>query len=595
VSDVPLPTPVLDPREADVVAHETAARLEAYVPGLRVAPDGVGAGTALVQAYSRQVKALADRINQAPDKNTLAFFDLLGIELLPAQAARAPVVFTPMPLVGDSRVPAGTRIGATVQGRPDPLVFETERGIALASASLVQVATVWPGRDAWADHSAAVVSGTPFTLFEPLVPVAHEMYLAHDICFALAGRSAVEVRVELVTAASRPLRLAWEYWDGEQWRAFKPFVAASLATDADSLDGTVGLTRSGIVRLTTDCGSSARTTVHAIESRWIRARVDAPLLPPPNDDLPEIDRLTARSVVDRSLPAMACAQLPEGAGIIADQAFAGETSLDLTKAVQPLGILPVAGSTFLLSCEEIFAKPGAEVTLCFHKLTTPEEATDQQSADLALDVDAAKALVVTAARESANALLDAHDALVELTRPPLIPPLLPQRRQAVVDARNALASQGIAGIAAIDTAAESLIQLLNALPVGLATPAGTIWDFISNPGILAGLDILNSFTSFRNLNQQRITTAGGQIKSSAQNSEDALDALEDLTPFSAAMAAGATLPTMSAPVVTWEYWNGKRWRGLAVTGTAAARTFRGDGPITFTVPDDMERVKASSV
>ena len=594
MSDVPLPTPVLDPRDADEVARETATRLETYVPGLRVAPDGIGAGTALVQAYARQVKALADRINQAPDKNALAFFDLLGIELLPAQAARAPMVFTPMPLVGDSRIPAATRVGASVAGRPDPLVFETERAIALASASLVQVATVWPGRDAWADHTAAAVSGTSFTLFEPLVPVAHEMYLAHDTCFALAGRSAVEIRVELVTASSHPLRLAWEYWDGDMWRAFKPFAAAGVATDSDSLDGTRGLTRSGIVRLATDCGSSERTTVHAIESRWIRARVNVPLPPGPKDDLPEIDRLTARSVVDRSLPAVACGQLPEGAGIIADQAFAGETSLDLTKAVQPLGTVPLAGSTFLLSSDEIFAKPGAEVTLCFHKLTTPEEETDQQSADLAFDVDAASALVVAAARESANALLDAHDALVELTPDALLFPLLPQRRQAVVDARNALAASGIQGIADLDTAAESLIQLLNAMPVGLEFPTGTIWDLISIP-VAPGIAILNSFNSFRTLNQQRIVDAGGQIKASAQNTEDALDALEELTPFSAAMAAGAALPTMPAPVVTWEYWNGKRWRRLTVVGTAEARTFRGDGPITFTVPDDMERVKAAGV
>ena len=69
--DVPLSTPVLDLREADAVARETATRLEAYVPGLSVAPDGVGAGTALVQAYARHVKALADRINQVLAQNDM--------------------------------------------------------------------------------------------------------------------------------------------------------------------------------------------------------------------------------------------------------------------------------------------------------------------------------------------------------------------------------------------------------------------------------------------------------------------------------------------------------------------------------------------
>ena len=60
-------------------------------------------------------------------------------------------------------------------------------------------------------------------------------------------------------------------------------------------------------------------------------------------------------------------------GIIADNAYAAETKLDLTKTVQPLGARPQTGSAFLLSCEEILAKPGAEVTLCFKKVVSPEE------------------------------------------------------------------------------------------------------------------------------------------------------------------------------------------------------------------------------
>ena len=64
------------------------------------------------------------------------------------------------------------------------------------------------------------------------------------------------------------------------------------------------------------------------------------------------------------------------------------------------------------------------------------------------------------------------------------------------------------------------------------------------------------------------------------------DALDQLTPTSAAMAAGAKLPQMTTPVVTWEYWNGRRWNTLPVTGAATATSFRGDGPVRFTVPDD---------
>ena len=617
MSEVPLVTPVLDGRDADAIARETAARLRAYLPGARVQAGGEGIGAALANVFARHVRALAVAIDQAPDKNALAFFDLLGVELLPARAARAPVVFAPMPLVGDSRVPERTRLGARVEGRDEPLVFETERAIALAAARLVQVATVWPGRDAWSDHTPSLAAGAPFTLFEPLSPVAHELYLAHETRFALAGRSAVEVRVELATAASRPLRVAWEYWDGEIWRAFKAFAPSPSASDADSLDGTLGLTRSGVVRLATDCGSSERlaldfvlapppacgdppgmpATPATIDSRWIRARLDAPLVSSAADDLPEIDRIAVRSVVDRSLPALPCAQLPEGAGILADHALAGETQLDLTKAVQPLGALPVAGSTFLIASDEVFGKPGAEVTLCFRKLTTPEEETDQQSADLALDIDTAKGFVLAAARETANALLRACDAVLAVATGVSFPMqvALDARRVALVAARDALATEGMPALVNLDTAAEQLIQVLNGVAAGVSTPGNTIWDFIADPSVFAGLDVLNSFGSFRTLNDARIAASAGFAKQSAQDAEDALDALEEMNPFRAAMAAGAVLPKISDPVVAWEYWNGRRWRSLAVGGSAAARTFRADGPVTFTVPDDMALMKASGV
>jgi hypothetical protein len=43
-----------------------------------------------VQIFARQVRSLAERLNQAPDKNKLAFLDQLGINLLPAQSGACP-------------------------------------------------------------------------------------------------------------------------------------------------------------------------------------------------------------------------------------------------------------------------------------------------------------------------------------------------------------------------------------------------------------------------------------------------------------------------------------------------------------------------
>ena len=446
-------TPPLDARDVDTIARDVRARIAAYVPGWR--PTDAGAGDALVQVYARFLKTLADRIDQAPDKNALALFDLLGIELLPAQAARTPVVFTAMPSVGDSRVPERTRVGAKVEGRADPLVFETERAIALASANLTDVFTLWPGRDAYADHSADAVAGRAFTLFAALDPVPHALYLAHDQLLALTGKSTVEVRLELTTRGAGPVSLAWEYWDGVLWRAFKPFRPAATATAADSVDGSLGLTRSGIVRLVADCAESEPTAVAGVTARWIRARATEPVLYQPGREIAEVDRVGLRTVIDRTL-SKSCDALADTDGIIADSAFAGETKLDLTKSVQPLGARPQLGSALYLGDEEILGKAGAEVTLCFRKVLTPEEKADQQGADLELDVAAAQKLVVDAAREEASALTALAMAMRTLVPASKLPVGLDLKIAAVSTASTAVQNQGINAIKDLHDAAHTL-------------------------------------------------------------------------------------------------------------------------------------------
>ena len=291
--------PVLDGRDAETIARDLRAAIPAYVPGWR--PPAPGPGEAVIQVYARYLQALAERLNQAPDKNKLAFLDLIGINLLRAQGARAPVAFGSLPNAGDNRAPAGTRVGAQPAGGGDAIVFETERAIAIATAHLAEVVTLWPGRDAFADHSASIGTGSSFTLYEPLQPIAHELYLAHDVHFALAGHSTVELRIELASPGSAPLSLAWEFWDGDAWRAFKPFRTPADATDADSLDGTVGLTRSGVVRLVSDCAKTKQLVVAGIKAYWIRARVVRTLERTPGLELPLVDRIGIRTVIERDV------------------------------------------------------------------------------------------------------------------------------------------------------------------------------------------------------------------------------------------------------------------------------------------------------
>lgn len=288
-------TAPIDPRGAADFEAELLARVPGYLPGWEATPGRAGA--ALLAIAARFDAIIADRLNRAPEKNELAFLEALGVSLLPAQAARAPIAFVARPGLSDSRVPAGTQVGADVAGVTGPLVFETEDDMALAAARLVQVATLWPGQDQWADHTAAVNTHQPFTLFEGLGPIGHELYLGHDTLLALHGRCEVRVQFELAAAAARPLETVWEYFDGDAWRPFAAFVQGAVATAADSIDGTSGFTRSGTVVLRTDGARSARTRVNWTDSHWIRARAVTPLTPDWDAHLPNITRVQVGSVV----------------------------------------------------------------------------------------------------------------------------------------------------------------------------------------------------------------------------------------------------------------------------------------------------------
>jgi uncharacterized phage protein gp47/JayE len=452
--------PELDPREAEEIVQELLARLPGYVPGWSPSPGR--AGYALAGIFARYLQTLGERINQAPDKNKLAFLDLLGIDLLPAQAARAPVVFEMQPDTRSSRAPARTRLGADLPGLDEPLIFETETTIGLTSSRLVEVMALWPGRDAYADHSAAVLGGQPFTLFDGLQSTPHEFYLAHDLHFALSGTTIIELQFDLAqTGNAGSLPVVWEYWDGEAWQLFKPFTAPEDAYDDDSVDGTDGFRRSGIIRLVADCGSSEKKTINGIESYWIRCRLTEPLPPDPTRTLPLVDLVNIQTVttsfpggrvvlgpvadasppdgsvqlnigyisgisehygrarltgpdffderlidsslitwgglsagmytlriMERGFPVLVHQfWLSSGAGLqfAVDKHFDGQPpeaalangiELDLTKTYFPFGQQAQAGAVFYFHNEDVFSRPGAQVTVQVEKAITPQEEAD---------------------------------------------------------------------------------------------------------------------------------------------------------------------------------------------------------------------------
>ena len=677
------PAPVLDARRAAEIAAEIVARAAAHAPGWRPGADGPGAAIAAILAG--HAETLAAAVNRGPDKRLLAFLDMLGLELLPPQAARAPVVLQAVPGARGGRAPAGTRCRGRAEGDRDgePPLFETERAIALVGAPLAEVVSVDPGSDAYADHTADALGGRPFRLFEGLRPVPHEIYLAHDLHLALTGRAAVEVDLDLAQASGEPLEVEWSWWDGEAWRAFSEFGAAA---GGGSFDGTGGLTRSGTLRLVAECAAAEPTIVAGRSGFWVRGRARGGLAPRTGLRPPLVDRVGLRTVVARPLPAD-CAS-----GLLPEAAIGGGQRLDLTKTFWPLGQRPGPDAALYLASDEAFGRPGARVSVCVRRATTPQDEADRLVKDYEVTVQRAEQHVggirdaAAALREALRALVDANTGLLrappaELFEPATAPEdwyagvraavnaalagaraaagpaqaltvvLGAQAAGAVAAFANPLTIPGFATVTAITTpallafaaqvvygiataarnlvavtpATQPLIDNVEALKTALdawqlqldALAAGdlgaalnlagqapaltTAWMRVANDlddwpatGFLpAGLPAFVGDARARYADiAGRINGARAAIEAAIASAGDLIGALEDLSPITAAAAAGVLPPFLPPPELAWEYHDGTRWRPLAPHAPGeTARNLMADGTVDFTVPDDWAPVE----
>lgn len=296
------PTIRVDDRDVARIVKELLSRRVGYTPEWQ--PQDEGADAATVEIFARYLYAVIQRLNQAPGKNKLAFLDMLGLSLALASSARAPIVFELTPDVSAGQAPRGTQVAAAPPpGSPDQIIFETERAVGLAAGKLQQVVTLWPGRDQYLDHSAALAAGESVQLFrKPLLQdTPHAIYVAHDTLLRIAGTAIIEVEFELTQPSGEPLSVLWQYWDGEVWRSFKSAKPACSEKEAANADSTNGLTSSGRYRLESDCSKSSKRKVNGVDAFWIRGQLTETLLPDPGEALPLVDSVKLATVIANPL------------------------------------------------------------------------------------------------------------------------------------------------------------------------------------------------------------------------------------------------------------------------------------------------------
>ncbi len=263
--------PVIDDRRYDDILAEIRSRIARYTPEWR--PDWSDVndndpGMILARVFAWLSEMMLFRMARVPQLNYVKFLELIGIELMPALPARVELCFSVDESSGQSSVivPPRTQVSAPADDGP-PIVFETERSLTAVACRLLAVqcydGAVYRDLTEANDKVSPNPNGPPAAGFAPFgeaprddaalvlglgFPASYptpEQFptLSLDLAFWSLDQPSASLTVQCApeTRAYASAAIAWEAWDGTDWRP------------VDTLgDQTLALTHSGHIVLRID-------------------------------------------------------------------------------------------------------------------------------------------------------------------------------------------------------------------------------------------------------------------------------------------------------------------------------------------------------
>ncbi|NES68554.1 MAG: hypothetical protein F6K24_26650, partial [Okeania sp. SIO2D1] len=302
------------------------------------------AGQALIRIFATMLKSVSDRLNQVPEKNFLAFLDLIGGQLKPPQPAKVPLTFylaegSPV----DGLVPAHTQVSAPpAEDAEEEIVFETDRELVVTTAQLKAVFVREPIQDKYSDRTleATGQKDAGFLAFAGDRPIEHSLYLTCPEIFNLPELANLKLVLTTDNTNQFPSdRLNWFYWDGSEWKE----QSANRTSNGNKF--TFTFTNLPIL---TDSEIQEKT------GKWLQAKVT-------NLEVssPEITNIQGEIKITKS-------------DLVPDVCLFNSSPLDLTKDFYPFGEQPEFNDTFYLALHDQFVKPNTIITLdLISKLISP--------------------------------------------------------------------------------------------------------------------------------------------------------------------------------------------------------------------------------
>ena len=364
----------LDDRSYEEIRDETIAKIVNHCPEW-TNHNASDPGVTLVELFAYMSEMTQFRLNQVPQKNYLAFLDLLGIKQRLPIASRSRVAFelsAGYQLDKDGKdtvvIPAKTKVLTQEDEQNEALVFETSRATHLSNTKLVNLYSKFyessRSKSHIYDYSQNIEDGIAFYPFSKDGKSDNKVELVFfsDAFYVLKNEVRMSVLFRLPTTMREfdldedfLSRLDWQYYNGSSWQRLN--IEHDLGVVIDDTDADVlSVTFEG------NCENFEKYFLSEFskdEEFYIKASFE---------EVPSY--LAEFSIYEVSVITNSQAE-----GVLPDNCFHNFENLDLNSSFYPFGTRPtledeMIEESFYIQCNQAFCEPGAMIEINFEHAKT---------------------------------------------------------------------------------------------------------------------------------------------------------------------------------------------------------------------------------